>query len=602
MEAQSVDIIDIHSFGNMNDVVLSHLFWDAQLNFDSRTIEASAAWTIDNKNGADKLILDTENLTIKNVTLDKGHKTTFELMEADPVLGRALHIQIYPDTKNVVIEYETSPEASALQWLNPQQTAGKVHPFLLSQSQAIMARSWIPCMDGPGVRFTYDAKVTLDKDLMAVMSASNPTKKNDEGVYNFSMKQAIPSYLMAIAAGDIAFQGIGKNSGVYAEPSLVEAAAAEFEDIPQMITDAESLYGPYTWDRYDVIVLPPSFPFGGMENPRLTFATPTIIAGDKSLVALVAHELAHSWSGNLVTNSNWEDFWLNEGFTVYFEQRIMELLRGREYSEMLASLSYQGLLGEIAAITEDGRPGDTRLKVNLDGRHPDDTFSGIPYDKGYLFLRNVEEHVGRERFDGFLKTYFNTYAFKSMTTELFEELLEEHLIQGDEELAEKINLKGWIHTAGLPESHPIPVSSTFTELETLSDSFISSGDVSIIKDASEKWSSQEWQYFLTNLPDDLNLNLMSALDAEFNFTNSGNSEIAADWYELAIKRNYEEAFPAIEEFLIRVGRRKFLTPIYSEFAKTPGGLARAIQIYEKARPNYHSVSYNTIDKVLGLVE
>ncbi len=596
MIPKTFEITDPNSQANFADVQVTHLNWEANVDFSRKVLDAAATWTLENKSGSDKLVLDTKGLNIKNVTLEDGDKTAFELLEEHPIYGRALIIDVLPETKNLRIEYETSPDAAALQWLSPQQTAGKVHPFLFTQSQAILARTWLPCQDGPGVRFTYNATVTVPKELLAAMSAENPTRKNDNGTYSFKMEQPIPSYLFALAVGELEFEKLGNNAGVYAEPGILKGAAEEFIDLPEMITEAEKLYGPYRWGQYDLIVLPPSFPYGGMENPRLTFATPTILAGDKSLTSLVAHELAHSWSGNLVTNANWEEFWLNEGFTVYFEQRIMEALYGREYSEMLASLSYQGLLGEIEDFNKKNTMADTRLKVELENRDPEETFSGIPYDKGYLFLRHIEEAVGRDKFDAFLRQYFDAYGFKIMNTQVFKSLLKEHLIGDDVELEKKINADAWIHGEGLPEDHPKPESDKFEKIDAL----LVDLDLNAVKDASANWSTHEWLHFINNLPRDVGTEALTEIDRYFNFTHSGNAEIQAAWYKLAISNNYEAAHPAIENFLINVGRRKFLRPLYTEFAKTPAGLVQAIQIYEKARPNYHSVSYNTIDEILGV--
>ena len=303
---------------NPDEAVVTHLNWDANVNFELNKIQATAVLTIKTSSEAKQLILDTKDLTINSVMNGNNETLNFVLGETQPHLGTPLIIGITPKTKNVTISYETSEKAEALQWLEPSQTTDKAFPFLFTQSQAILARSWIPIQDSPGIRFTYNAQVKVPTELLAMMSASNPTEKNESGVYNFEMKQAIPAYLMALAVGDVQFSSLGQRSGVYAEPSVLAKSATEFEDLEKMISAAEELYGPYRWDRYDLIVLPSSFPFGGMENPRLTFATPTILAGDKSLTSLVAHELAHSWSGNLVTNANWNDFWLNEGFTVLF--------------------------------------------------------------------------------------------------------------------------------------------------------------------------------------------------------------------------------------------------------------------------------------------
>jgi len=589
MEPKEIKLNDAHSQASYQAATLTHLQWDATVNFETKTIDATADWTIEHLTEASQLILDTKDLTIHKVLLNSNKETNFSMGATDEFLGTPLIIDITPETKHVSISYTTSPTAEAIQWLSPQQTADKTSPFLFTQSQAILARTWLPCMDGPGVRFTYAADVKVPEGLLALMSAENPKKKSANGQYSFKMNQPIPSYLMALAVGDVSYQSLGNNAGVYAEPSMIKTSADEFEDLPEMITAAEELYGPYRWDEYDIIVLPPSFPFGGMENPRLTFATPTILAGDKSLTSLVAHELAHSWSGNLVTNSNWNDFWLNEGFTVYFEQRIMESLYGKEYSEMLASLSFEGLQHEIHELNET----DTHLKLDLKGRNPDDGMTAIAYDKGYLFLRQIEETIGRDRFDAFIKQYFTTYGFKVMDTESFVELLNDELIGDDKDLAKNISINDWIYGPGLPAIHPKPTSNKFAKVLTVSEGL----DLEKIKTASEDWSSHEWQHFIENLPRDIGVDKMKAIDAVFDLTHSGNSEIQFDWYQLAILNQYKPAYSSIENFLINVGRRKFLTPLYSDMVNTQQK-DWAKEIYNKARPNYHSVSYNTIDGIL----
>ena len=409
-------VTDEHTFSKPELAVVKHLDLDIKVDFDTQTISGKASWQIDNVSKGNEIIFDENTLNITKVTLgDEEKETKFKLGTAVELHGKPLHITIEPNTTKVNIYYSTTKEAIALQWLNPQQTADKKKPFLFSQGESIWSRTWIPCQDSPGIRFTYNAKVTVPKDLIAVMSASvNPQKKNNTGVYTFKQDKAIPSYLMAIAVGDIEFQAIDNRTGVYAEPSLLKKAAWEFAELGKMVGAAEKLYGPYRWGRYDVLVLPPSFPYGGMENPNLTFLTPGVIAGDRSLTSLLAHELGHSWSGNLVTNATWDDIWLNEGFTTYVEHRIGEEIFGKKEAEMQDVLTRKDLDDNIAEYGSTNP--DTRLKVSLTNRNPDDGISQIPYVKGYNFLKVIEAAVGREKFDPFIKNYFDDITFLTYIT------------------------------------------------------------------------------------------------------------------------------------------------------------------------------------------
>ncbi len=578
---------DHHSYSKPNESRVKHLSWNASVDFDTRIITASATFDLTNAEDAKQVIFDVKDLTDYAVQVD-GKESTFELGPDNSLLGRSLVIPIQPETEQVTISYKTSPDAGALLWVDGEK------PFLFSQSQAILARTWIPCQDSPGVRYTYDAKVKVRKDLLALMSAENPTEKNDSGEYSFKMDQPIPSYLMALAAGNVEYRAIGDRTGVYAEPDMIDAAHYEFQEMDEMLVEAEKLYGKYVWDQYDVIVLPAAFPFGGMENPRLTFATPTIIAGDRSLTSLIAHELAHSWSGNLVTNSTWDDFWLNEGFTVYFEMRIMEAVYGREYSEMLALLSQQGLLAENEEILASENPEDTELKLNLKGRSPDDGMTAIAYDKGYFFLRLIEETIGRERFDKFLKDYFTKNSFQVMDTERFVEYINANLLS--EEEAQKIDLNAWIYSKGLPSNMPKINSDKMVKVDALAASMTKESDVSQIP--WNEWKYQEKVRFLSQLPDELDASFMAQLDASFDITNIGNNEVLFEWLEQSIYRGYETAFTKADEFLVSVGRRKFLTPLYKGFKET-GRIELAREIYKRARPNYHSVAVETMDALLN---
>lgn len=586
---------DVHSFARPDEAAVKHLDLDIAVDFNKKSIRGKASLQIENKTGTSQLVLDIRDMDIEKVTIGDGEEPTqYAIGAMEPHMGQPLMITIRPKTTVVHVYYATRPEAAAVQWLSPAQTAGKQKPFLFTQSQAILARSWVPCQDHLGIRMTYSARVTVPVGMMALMSAENPTTMNPDGVYTFRMPQPIPAYLLALAVGDVEFRSLGERSGVYAEPSVVEKAVYEFADTEKMIEAAEGIYGAYRWGRYDILVLPPSFPFGGMENPRLTFATPTILAGDRSLVALIAHELAHSWSGNLVTNATWGDFWLNEGFTTYFERRIVEALYGADYTRMQALLGYQDLQ---ATLDELGRTSAmTKLHQNLKGMDPDEAMTDIAYEKGAAFLTLLEQTVGREKWDAFLKTYFDTFAFTTMTTPRFVAYMRENLIKGDQELERALKIDEWVEGVGLPDNCPVPVSAAFRNVEEQAKQWLAGSDAHRL--ATSGWTTHEWLHFVRSLPKTLTRQQMAALDAAFGFTQSGNAEIQAEWFMHVIRNNYEPAYPALERFLLNVGRRKFLKPLYTAMAATPEGMIRARTIYAKARPGYHPVSVKTIDDIV----
>ncbi len=584
---------DVHTYAEPEKAVVTHLNWDAKVDFNTKKISATATWDFKTGEGAEEIIFDTYGLKIQEVKVD-GNPAEFKLGDFEKDLGQPLVISLPEAASNVSITYQTGDSARALQWLDAEQTAGKKMPFLFTQSQAILARSWVPTQDSPGIRFTYDAKVEVPDSMIALMSAENPKEKNEGGVYNFKMPQPIPSYLLALAVGDVEFEALSDRTGVYAEESLLDTSAYEFADLEKMVKAAEGLYGPYAWGQYDIIVLPPSFPFGGMENPRLTFATPTILAGDRSLVALVAHELAHSWSGNLVTNATWDDFWLNEGFTVYFEHRIMEEVYGKEYSEMLASLTRSELQDEAESMMEEA-PNDTKLKLDLEGRNPDDGVTSIPYNKGYFLLRLIEEEVGREKFDQFLKNYFEQNKFKVMTTEEFLAYLKEHLLT--DEQYEKLKIDQWVYETGIPDNLPEVKSDRFAIVDSAVSGFVDNGNLPE-KKMTDAWTTHEWLHFIHSLPADISKDKLAKLDQAYGFTKSGNNEVVAAWFQPTIRNNYEPVYPRVEQFLISVGRRKFLTPTYKALIES-GKKDMAMDIYKKARPNYHAVSRETMDELLG---
>ncbi|GAA0857089.1 M1 family metallopeptidase [Aliiglaciecola litoralis] len=585
---------DYHSFANPDEVIVEHIDLDLTADFDKQQLIGTATLTtkrIDEQ--ADTLVLDTRGLTILSVT-DGKQAVEFSLDKADPNLGSALRIKLPANANQVTIEYHTSPDASGAQWLTAAQTAGKQHPFLFTQAQAVHARSFIPLQDSPQVRVTYNATIRTPKDLMAVMSAANDPNAERDGVYEFTMPQPIPSYLIALAVGDLHFKAMGKRTGIYSEPSLLDAAAAEFEDTESMLEVTEQTYGPYSWDRYDLLILPPSFPFGGMENPRLSFITPTVIAGDKSLVALIAHELAHSWSGNTVTNATWRDLWLNEGFTTYLTYRIMEMIYGEDRYNMEAVLGYQDLQADIASLD----PNDQILAIDLRGRNPDDVFSNIPYEKGALFLREIEHKIGRDNFDQFLLNYFEHFAFKSITTDQFITYLDNTLLKTYASKLDKKRIQQWIFEPGIPEGAPVPESDAFTKVDDARQAWLAGNKQAAAID-TQNWTVHQWLYFLNNMPESLDQTQIAELDDAFGLTQSKNNEIAHSWLMIAVKNEYKPAYDRLYDYLTSIGRNKLVKPLYRELSKTAEGKAFAKRAFEQAKPGYHPL---TVKANQGFVE
>ena len=598
--AAAEKIVDEHSYAQPDKVRTTDLALDLAIDFDSKTIGGTATYALDwVDKSATQLVLDTRDLTIdkaEGLGADgKWEPLKFALSDKDKVLGSALTIETPNRPAKVRVTYATSPEASGLQWLAPSMTEGKQTPFMFSQSQQIHARSWVPLQDTPQIRFTYSAHVKSPADVMVLMSADNDPKAARDGDYSFKMPQKIPSYLLAIAAGDLVFKPIGERSGVWAEPAMVDKAVAEFDDTEKMIDAAEGLYGPYRWGRYDLLVLPPSFPYGGMENPRLTFATPTVIVGDKSLVSLIAHELAHSWSGNLVTFATDKDSWLNEGTTTYVQSRITEALYGRDMAAMEEVIDRDELKGEFKTLD----PKLQRLSLKPGTlADPDDQSSATVYTKGAWFLQFLEKRFGRAVFDPWLKGYFDHFAFQSITTSQFRDYLKANLIDKHPNVVTMEEVDQWLYEPGIPGNAPQVESGKFSTVNAARIAWQGSAKLPD-KAITGAWGTQEWVHFLEGMPASLKPEQLQQLDEAYHFTGTPNGEIAMRWYPLAERSGYAAAREEMGKFLERVGRRKLILPVYKALVATPDGLAFAEQAFAKAKPATHPITAGSVEAIIA---
>lgn len=594
------NVVDEHSYAQPDKVRITDIALDLAVDFDKKEISGSATYTLDwVDKSATALVLDTRDLHIDKAEGQRADGSwvplQFQLAAPDKTLGSALTIQTPDRPAKVRVTYATSPNASGLQWLEPSMTEGGKQPFMFSQSQQIHARSWVPLQDTPQVRFTYSAHVTAPKDAMVLMSADNDPNAVRDGDYSFKMPQKIPSYLLAIAAGDLVFKPISARSGVWAEPTMVDRAEHEFEDTEKMIETAEQIYGPYRWGRYDLLVLPPSFPYGGMENPRLTFATPTVIVGDKSLVSLVAHELAHSWSGNLVTFATDKDSWLNEGVTTYVQSRITEKLYGRDVADMEEVIDRDELKDEFATLAPDLQRLSLKPGTLAD---PDDQSSATVYTKGAWFMEFLEKRFGRGVFDPWLRSYFDHFAFQSITTRQFRDYLESTLLAKHPGVVTMREIDEWLYEPGIPAGAPLIESRRFATVNAGRIAWQGSGKLPD-KSVTEEWSTQEWVHFLEGMPATLKPEQLEQLDAAYHFTGTPNGEIAMRWYPLAERSGYAAAREEMGKFLERVGRRKLIIPIYKALVATPDGLAFAEQVFAKAKPATHPITAGTIEQVIA---
>ncbi|GIU53416.1 aminopeptidase [Shewanella sp. KT0246] len=571
---------DYHSLANTNEMKVHHMALTLDVDFDKQQLQGSVNLLFNRITTSTQLILDGRRLNIASITDTSGRQLEFTQQHVNELQGEMIIIEVGSELTEVVVNYYTSKDAQGLQWLTPAQTLGKQSPYLFSQSQPVNARSWIPLQDTPKARITFSASIKVNNGLRAVMSAANSAEMPRDGLFNFEMEKPIPTHLLALAVGDLAYGEVSERCAIYTEPAMLEKALKEFEDTESMIVAAESLLGPYPWGRYDMIVLPPSFPFGGMENPRLAFITPTLIAGDKSLVSTVAHELAHSWTGNLVSNATWRDLWLNEGFTTYFTNRLVEKIYGKEQAELEWVIEYGRLQEEMQSMPLASQT----LPANVQDQDANDSFNRFTYDKASMFVHELESRLGREAFDKFLFDYVEHFKFEAITTEDFVKYAKQTLLTQHSSVISESELMIWVYGEGLPEWFIGPTSTSLDKVKFALKQF--GEGVNAAKLNVTNWRVHHWQYFITQLPFTLSQVQLKDLDMAFDFTNSQNAELACDWFRVAIKNQYEIVLPKVAEFLTNIGRAKFVKPLYSELL-IAGYRTQATTIFEQARAGYH---------------
>ncbi len=583
---------DPHSWCHSDQPRQRHLNLELEVDFAARVLRGTVRIDlVETSSGT--LDLDGRDLALSSVTDQAGADIPWSKAETDEVRGDRLQLDLPAGTESVNISYCTAPGALALGWLEPQQTAGGEHPFLFSQCQPIHARTMVPCQDTARNRVTYSARITVPAPLRAVMSAANEGEHTEDGrtTWRFAMPQAIPTYLMALAVGNLEGRDLGPRCRIYAEPETVEKAAWEFAETESMLSSAEQLFGPYDWSRFDMLVMPPAFPYGGMENPRLTFLTPTLLAGDRSQVNVVAHELAHSWTGNLVTNATMNDFWLNEGFTVYAERRILEEVYGVEFADLQGVVRRNALQVDLDKLGE-GSPF-SHLRNHLDGIDPDEVYSLVPYEKGAQFVQLLEAAVGRERFDQFLLKYIDTFRFQSITTAEFLTFLEQDLPG----VYDQVRGPEWVDGPGMPDNE-IPVEGAAVEqLRQLAAGWSDGArpDAETIK----SWSATELQLYLQDLPRQLDEAQCRWLDETFSLDGQGNYEVLVEWLTIAAGSAYEPSRPRVRKVLTDVGRMKYLKPLYLALKNNESTLKLAREVFAAVKDSYHPLSKGAIEGLLA---
>ena len=630
------DVVEHSSFSNYHECPVTHMQLVLSVDFERHVLSGHVVCTVQiKKSGVERVVLDTRDLAVQGCSVScsaNGGKfvpADYSYGPRHEAFGSALQISLPAEVTRtegasvrVRIDYETTPTCTAIQWLSAEQTAGKKHPYMFTQCQAIHCRSMMPCQDAPAVKVSYDASIKVKAPLVALMSACAENSGNVESAgqsmarYSFKQDVPLPAYLIALAAGDLECRDIGPRTRVWSEPCMVELGAFEFSDTERFLCAAEEICGPYVWGRYDLLLLPPSFPYGGMENPCLTFVTPTLLAGDKSLVSVVAHEIAHSWMGNLVTNATWEDFWMNEGFTVFVERRIVSRVYGEQRAGLKGAIGWRHLVGAVERFGQDH--DFTKLHIPMEGVDPDDSFSSVPYEKGFAFLCYLESIVGREEFEEFLKAHVARYCYGTVSAEDWKAFFLEYFFARCADDAQRalllsIDWDTWLHCPGLPPVKPQLDTTLLEKATTAADEWfrfrsLDIGEEEEVPASMGELTSDELVVFLERLLElsaqsskTASVEWLDALASSFGFRSTQNAEVRFRWLTLCIREGDSRAHEGAVDMLISQGRMKFVRPLYRDLhASGPQGSQRAVETFVAHKHMYHAICRKMVARDLGV--
>lgn len=567
---------DPNTLSNYDKFRVTHTSADLSIDFDNKVLKGTVTHTVKSINGTTEtaIILDTRFLDVHEVSVN-GERSNWELLAQSKPYGHALKVPLNQaikggETLSLRIGVQTTKDGTAVQFLTPVQARSQ-HPYMFSQCQAINARSIFPCQDTPDVKSTFEFNITSPLPVLASgLAVGSPEaasgNKNNEKVYRFRQDIPIPSYLFAVASGDIVSAPIGPRSVVATGPEGIKAAQWEFEEATEpYIESIEKIIYPYQWGTYNLLVLPPSFPYGGMENPVYTYCTPTVVSGDRQNVDVIAHELSHSWSGNLVTAASWEHFWLNEGWTTYLERRLQAAVHGEPHRDFSAIIGWKSLVDAVNGYGTDHN--FTKMIPDLKGKDPDDAFSTVPYEKGYTFLSYLEAKVGKEKWNKFIPHYFTTFKCASLDSYEFKTNLIDFF--ADDSAAStaltSVNWDDWFYKPGLPPKPEFDTSLADVCFK-LAAKWKHADPLTFRPDKSDitGWAANQVVVFLDQIlefKEPLSPELADTMGKAYDLTTSTNVEVTARYFQVGLRAKDKNVYQPTADLLGNVGRMKFVRPL-----------------------------------------